>query len=916
MARLNATGPPVSVANNHGQDEDQDEVMEEGNWKHFVYTEQLTADSVMAEDQGETQYSLLLREQLDGEQEDTEEDEEDVGDDVLNVVNNSTSTPRAPNRALEEDEPQQNLLLSLRKRATGMISEGIRLLGSGSRANDNHITEDTIPPEARDDVRQRLFTTTSSRKTPKKLSRPSVLHQPLNTYKPPPQSSGRRDVYEVNESPEKAASTPTRTKPRQSQGVKSKRNDPAAAKKPPRRKAPSPGLLETVSKEPAELQPQVTARVTRSRGSGEIIEPIDYSRKVEGTGKRKRGRFTTDEEPASKGSRRRNKKAVEDETVESEDEDKPGTPSQQNRSEEGIPAEEASSPPPLQRTYPKDKSRETTPSASDKGSQSGVASELPDATKGKDAAVEDKEGFDDQEHQDDGTDAEDGEEEDPEFLREVMSPAEATNINRERRREQEVPINSPYFGDDFIAESNSDRIIELVDKLEMAKSSSNDEEILREADTDPGKEVQVLTRNIISSYKSIQGLDEHDDPDPAARTEALCSAASDLERLEFTVQWIIKKRLCDPAELSAHNRDKGEEWRESMLKDLFLVIMPDIIRTASAAIFTYGSEGPPSTFDLQEILRFITLVSRLLLVAEGPQNINHRPKAAHNAGRPVLKPYTSIKPLLRGFEMQCKKELEYREQAAEARRLAPILERERREREEAERLAEEEAQIEHLRRQEAINVEYNRERMKFGLPPVPLAGTQMPQNFQSSEPPQPSEPGQKQELNITAHRIRAELEVSVLAKEVDELTKKLEVAERLATKLRREEQRQLKGYDADDMHEVDYERVEMFPAGNNHAPAAEPWTRTEYEVLTDGLRLETGTSRLQLCCLFPFTNLCVGPDKYPNIARRLDRSLDEIFEKAMEFKRVTIEGLYVKHGIPVEPWIEIIGNEMLPKGIK
>lgn len=255
-----------------------------------------------------------------------------------------------------------------------------------------------------------------------------------------------------------------------------------------------------------------------------------------------------------------------------------------------------------------------------------------------------------------------------------------------------------------------------------------------------------------------------------------------------------------------------------------------------------------------------------------------------------------------------------RKEREEADRLATEDSRvERKKREEADRLAAEEARMEYQRRQEEVNDEYNRHRMKYGLAPVPLAGSQVSQNLQSSEPPHPSQPQHTQELNITMHRRRAEQEVSVLAKEVNVLKTKLEAAERRATKLRREEQRQLKGYDAEETHEADYERVEMFPAGNNHAPAAEPWTATEYEVLADGLRLETGMSRFLRCCLFLLTNLRTGPDKYPNIARRLDRSLDEIFEKAKEFKRVMIEGLYMKNGVPVEPWIEIIGNEM-PRG--
>lgn len=1006
MPRLNANSTPVPVASNRNQDEE--EVGEDGDWEKFVYAERLAADSVATEDQGE--FSLLLREQLDAEQEDPEEEDEDeeVSDNILKVLNNATSTPRTSSRALQEDEPQQDPPFSIRKRVTGLFTEGLRLLGSsGTRPDDNDITEDTSPAEARDDIMQLRSTTNSASKAPKKLSRPSVLHQPLNTYKPSPQGSGKPDVYDLNASPEKAATTPTRTQPKQAQGVKRKRNNLAAAKKPS-------------SKESEERKSEAPARVTRSRGSGEIIEPIDYSKRVEGTGKRKRGSDPVDDKPPPRESRKNNRKVVEDEVDESEDEDRPTTPGEQNLAEEDIPAEEATSPPTLQKAHVVDELPEAAPNVSDKGSQSGAVTGPSVATrgrtkKGKSATGKNKEDPDDQEFEDAGSGVEDSEsEEELDPKSEGMASISTEDLRRKHLGEQQVSIKSPYFGNDFVADSNIEKVIELVDKLGMTepKDSQDDSEIIRKAGTGRGREIQVLTRNIISSYESIQGLDEHEDPDPAARTEALCSAARDLDRLEVTVRRIIEKRLCDPAKLAADDENK---WRRRMLKDLFLFVMPDIIRAASAAIFTYGYEGPPSTFDLKEILRYISLVSRLLLVVEDPHNKDHRPMAAHNATLPIRGPYTSIKPLLRGFEIQCQQELKHREDVAEAKRQAPILERERKEREDAERLAAEDAQIEHQRRQEEINDAFNRERMKLGLPPVPVAGTQVPQNPQPSEPPQPSEsqqmqeldidanrkrqqevkhqedlaeakrvalilgrerveredaerlaekeaqiehqrrqeeindaynrermqyglppvplagtqvsrnpqsseqpqpsePQQTQELNITAHRLRAEEEVSVLAKEVEALTKKLETAERRATKLRREEQRQLRGYDADDAHEVDYERVEMFPAGNNHAPAAEPWTKTEYEVLADGLRLETGMLRFISCCMFHLTNLRVGPDKYPNIARRLDRSLDEIFEKAMEFKRVVTEGLYMKNGVAVEPWVEIIGNEMLPRG--
>ncbi|KFY25693.1 hypothetical protein V493_04501 [Pseudogymnoascus sp. VKM F-4281 (FW-2241)] len=868
MARLNAKGPVVPVASNHNQHEER--VVEESNWEQFVYTQQLRADSVRAEDQGETQFSLLLREQLgagqDPEEEDEDEDEEDVSANVLKVLNNATSTPRASSRAFEEDEPQNNPP-SIGKRISGIFS-GMRFLGSSSAANADDNTEDeTIPTEARDDTMQPPATTTSARKVPKKLSRPSVLHQPLNTYQPQPQSSGKPDVYIVNESPEKAASTPTGTQSRQSQGVKRKRNDHVASKKPPPTGKPtSPGLLETASNELDEIQLEAPIRVTRSRGSGKIVEPIDYSRNVERTVKRKRA---SDDNPPSKESRKRRKTVVEDEANELEDGDRSGSPREQNR------AEEATSPPILQRTYSEDELPET----SDKESQSGAASGQSDATTGrtkksKNATVEDKEDFDDQSFQDGGGGVGDGENEDHvESEGEEMASTNAAKTRKEHQGEQRLRKGPPYFGDDFIADSNIEKIMEQVERLGM-----NDPVELEKAYTNPGREIQVLTRSIISSYESIQGLDEHDDPDPAARTEALCSAVRDLDRLEVAVRGVIGN-LCDPAKLAAGDKHGGVVWRKKMMKDLFLFVMPDIIRAASAAILTYGSEGPPSTLDLNEILRYLSLASKLLLLVEDSHNKDLRPQAAHNAA-PIRGPYVRIKTLLRGFEMQCKQELRYREKVIEGKR----QQKERREREEADRLADEEAQIEFQRRQEQINDEYNQARMNYGLPPVPLAGSQVSRNMESSEPPQPSQSQQMQELNITAHRRRAE-------QEVEALKKKLEAAERRVAKLRREEQRQLNGYDADDTHEADYERVEMFPGGNNHAPPTEPWTETEYEVLADGLKLEK------------------GPDKYPNIARRLDRSLDEIFEKALEFKRVMIE-VYIRDGAPVEPWIEIIGNEM------
>lgn len=91
-------------------------------------------------------------------------------------------------------------------------------------------------------------------------------------------------------------------------------------------------------------------------------------------------------------------------------------------------------------------------------------------------------------------------------------------------------------------------------------------------------------------------------------------------------------------------------------------------------------------------------------------------------------------------------------------------------------------------------------------------------------------------------------------------------------------------------------RLQMFGRNNLHILSeSRAWTRTEMEAFVDGLR------ELR------------AKDRYEILAKRLDRSLDEIFNKAKEFK-VTMEDRHKQRRLsnprayipPLEDWIQSI----------
>lgn len=424
---------------------------------------------------------------------------------------------------------------------------------------------------------------------------------------------------------------------------------------------------------------------------------------------------------------------------------------------------------------------------------------------------------------------------------------------------------STYLGKNFVGLSRAEEMVELMEKIGRDKDGylriSKDN--LATNLTTYGKGIRRRTELIISAYEAIQEQRKSSDPDAATLEDQYSSVTETLDQLEEKVDLLIETRLGDPEDADHGDRNKDKDSRARMLKDVYMRIMPDIVKVLNAAIVTYGKDRLPSTDNLTEILRYTTLLQRLLETAGNSHNTEYRPKTETHTSYKIKKPYASLKPLLKAFVEQCAKEIALREERAEAKRRAPELAKEKKEKTEALRLKEEALRIMRQRQEaEGLRV-FNQKRMELGMPPLrgqvaqpgqssqstDLARAQRLQDFagqhdrrldrQSAEGSDVEDYDMipEAELTITEQRIRADQKAKALAL-------KLKEAESLARRLKREEERLLQGHGLDEEEAgAEIERVEMFPADNNHAPAVQPWTMTEYEVLLDGLKLESGMSQ-------------------------------------------------------------------------
>jgi hypothetical protein len=389
--------------------------------------------------------------------------------------------------------------------------------------------------------------------------------------------------------------------------------------------------------------------------------------------------------------------------------------------------------------------------------------------------------------------------------------------------------------------------------------------------TEPGKRIAMITEKLIGLYDDMKELQAADN------YEAMNKCHSNVTRFIAKLEDETIKVLTTPLgvlEVSVENRSKIS--RRDMLMDIYFNIIPTFVKTMITGILLYGAEGSLATPALEEVTRIVILIGDLAERAvKEPKDVQPKSPAYQ-----LAQPTRRLNPMIRDFYSKCRIELKSRERAetvAEAPK--PALDWEKKRKDEDTHRQEAEAQRrkdERSRKQWQTLSDFRAVRR---LPP--------PSQLSSNQ-------SQSDQLSHT-HQTRLAQDRAAAEEEARRLAESLRAAESRAQRLRGAEELERQGLAGGEMQEdlpdTDYERVHIFGRHNaRESTRPWPWSRDEMYTLIDGLRSER------------------GPDRYQQLVTRLDRSLDEIFDKAKEFKVTAIDDHEQKQR-RLPQWIASIGIE-------
>lgn len=261
-----------------------------------------------------------------------------------------------------------------------------------------------------------------------------------------------------------------------------------------------------------------------------------------------------------------------------------------------------------------------------------------------------------------------------------------------------------------------------------------------------------------------------------------------LKIIDNVTKQVLRDRLGDP-ERGGRNADKDS--RAHMLQDLYLYVVPSLVKALKAAANSQQNRATPATSDLEEFFSLLTILCDLVKAAVS-EDKSIQPKAPRTNSYNISQPTRSIWPILQKLYKKCTRELADREAAKKLelrRQRAPEKIRKRKEQMEAEeQAAEEEYRRRQKERNRAILISLNERRAELGLPPCtqPIS---TPSNSQKPKAPKDEEEDQ---------------------------------------------------YD-DASHDINGRLIGVFGRSNTH-PGTTPkeWTKIEMEILVDGLRRERG----------------------------------------------------------------------------
>ncbi|RDW75066.1 hypothetical protein BP6252_06208 [Coleophoma cylindrospora] len=411
---------------------------------------------------------------------------------------------------------------------------------------------------------------------------------------------------------------------------------------------------------------------------------------------------------------------------------------------------------------------------------------------------------------------------------------------------------------------------------------------------EPGKQTVKKLQNLTDTYIQMKALGPPEDIDTLSALDKHHGHATELI-CDLENKWLssLKERLA-----AAQNEDSGSVT--TLLRDTYFYILPKYVKVLKLAVELYTSEDRGLTvLALKELTRILKMAVELAEAAlNAPKEAQPRPEKS--ASYHIMKPTKQAMPVLRSLYGRCKDELRARKDDAEKKTSRQWQKRR------TQQLAKEKEEREHLAKEDLKRVmtEKARAQRKIIAQKLGCANDQGSSSGFRFSPSQKMSFSQTTLEHMARQKERAEEQVRLLG---DRLRVTQYRVNDSAISQRRESasppvhltDEEAQGGDDDDSLfnnsvEQDVQRVRLFGQKNKRPNNVErSWSFRDKEIFIEVLR-----------------DQCSNPDKYELLSQRLDRSLDEIFDKVKEFKEAMDiaheKGLFTDIA---DDWIEAIRIE-------
>lgn len=310
--------------------------------------------------------------------------------------------------------------------------------------------------------------------------------------------------------------------------------------------------------------------------------------------------------------------------------------------------------------------------------------------------------------------------------------------------DQDFPAKSRCFLKDMPVDSDVLKLFELTKELQATTAGVDRQ-------TQHARDIAKIRRYLVGDYKSMKEQHDDESPDEDVICDLYANVYTNTRKLHKKINALIDEDLAEDSEdISNGEKVTRDKSRKGLLRDVYLFIVPDLLRLVTAMITTYCANGSPGIYSFEELHGLVRLTLDLLRTADDETNSAHRPKQLPR--KDIDYQYPKFKILMKALNdinESCRTILD--QQAAYERELQRMrqrkteakkkeLERQRalelslREREETKRRKEEEEAEEQRIAKEKLAAWYARNAsilQKYKDQPVPRQVTQL--GFSSSQ---------------------------------------------------------------------------------------------------------------------------------------------------------------------------------------